>query len=188
MAAQLPLGRYFPELQKSYEGETRYLEILERIIFPRGRGFMQRWHVVVRPILGRSAASSRDCCPRRPRSTKDFECSVGFAGRADRALSRSTSGHNTGRVHLPTGDHSDAAVVKSEQELERQGARGRRRKTKLGPERAIIGCDARSPRTPRRQHFMDDRFGERVPGATIRRHGCRPAHARQGGEQGNVKN
>jgi hypothetical protein len=157
-------------------------------MFPDDRDFMYYRHALVRPSFGRSAASSGDHCSCYPRSAKDFECSVGFAGRADRALSRSTSGHNTGRVHLPTGDHSDAAVVKSEQELERQGARRRRGKTKLGPERAIIGFDARSPRTPRRQHFMDDRFGERVPGPTIRRHGCRPAHARQGGEQGNVKN
>jgi hypothetical protein len=139
---------------------------------------MQRWHVVVRPIFGRSAAISGDHRTRCPRNAKDFECAVGFARRANRVVSGPTSCDHAGRFHLSTGDHSDAAVVKSEQELERQGARRCRRKTKLGPERAIVGSNARSARPTRRQHFMDHRLGERVPSATIRRNGCRPAHAR----------
>ena len=40
MAAQFPPLNISPNYKKSYEGETRYLEIFEEIISQPGRGFM----------------------------------------------------------------------------------------------------------------------------------------------------
>jgi hypothetical protein len=125
MAAQLPLARYFPELQKSYEGETRYLEILKRIMFPDDRDFMYYRHALVRPSFGRSAASSGDHCSCYPRSAKDFECSVGFACCADRSLFRRTPRSNARSGDLSIGDHPASTMDGEKQKPKRQGA-GRR--------------------------------------------------------------
>jgi len=134
-------------------------------------------HAVLTGLNRLGTASSIPGDDNHGANAEACERRIGFAGRADRPLFRSTPGADAGCFHLSTRDHPIAAVDGSEQELERQSAGGRGGKTAVGPKRPRIGRVSRRSTAYGGQCPMDDGFGKRIPGAAIGCDGCSPAYA-----------
>ena len=117
--------------------------------------------------------------PAPEEAPDDPERPVGFTRCADCSLSRSVAGSDPGRFDLSAGTHPASAVDGEEQEFKGQGAGRRRGKAKLGSECAGHGRVSRRSATHGGKHPVDDGFGERLSGPTIRRNGCNSTHARE---------
>ena len=103
------------EKQKTYE-VTKPQIISWRDSHHRSRLALIEFHRCIRA----AGAIARD--DNHGANAEACERRIGFAGRADRPLSRSTPGSDAGCFHLSTGDHPTSAVDGSKQEFERQSS------------------------------------------------------------------
>jgi len=137
------------EGEKNYEATRLPIQILQPLILQPDSSPIRRCHDLVRPIFGCSAASSAsydDHCFRHPRSAKDFECPIGFAGCADRSLFRRTPGADARSIDLSIGDDPASTVAGAKQKFKGQGVGRCGNKTALGSERpgngSVSGCSS----------------------------------------------